>query len=151
MEFTADRMNKPSPNRQKLYSHPEPVDIQRILHNAVQLHKDISLQLQGHMPFGIALSLDDQLHFVGYTGGAIDHGLIESVAQQLKEQRPHLKACARCTRVEIKLQNGQRLTALQVFIEHRSGPPLCVYHPIDQPTQWWVEAGEAKIFPANTR
>ncbi|MEC8276361.1 MAG: hypothetical protein VX026_01515 [Myxococcota bacterium] len=59
-------MNFPPPNRDLLYTHPEPVDIQRILHNAFQLNKDIGEQLHGHMPFGVALTKTDEIQFIGY-------------------------------------------------------------------------------------
>ena len=137
----------PVPNRHLLYTHPEPVDIQRILHNAFQLNLDIAAQLQGHMPFGVALTKEDRIHFIGYRGGSLEFGLIESVVKQLTAQKDHLKGCARCARVEMTLESGQQLTALQILIEHRGGYPLCIYQPIDAHSQWWVETGECKVLP----
>ena len=133
------------PNRDLLYTHPEPVDIQRILHNAFQLNQDIAEQLEGHMPFGVALTQADEIHFIGYTGGPIDNGLIESVAEQLKAQRSNLKACARCAHVEIGLENGHRIHALQVIIEHENGPAICVYQPNQSQSKWWIEAAQSMI------
>ena len=58
--------------------------------------------------------------------GPIDNGLIESVAEQLKSQRSNLKACARCAHVEICLENGHRIHALQVIIEHEMDRNMCL-------------------------
>ena len=138
-------VNFPPPNRDLLYTHPEPVDIQRILHNAFQLNKDIGEQLHGHMPFGVALTKTDEIQFIGYQGGPIDNGLIESVSQQLRDRSTHLKACARCAHVELILESGQRMSALQVIMEHEKGPALCVYQPTLSQSNWWIEPAQPLI------
>lgn len=136
----------PKPNRQHLSNHPYRDDYQRILTNAFELARDIEIQFRGYMPFGIALSKSDDISFIGYQGGQLPKGLLEDIETRLFAMKSIIKACARCTRVDIKLESGHRLSALQVQLEHLNGIPLQAYQPIQSTDQWWVEKGNDRIF-----
>ena len=139
-------MQLPTPNRQQLTQHPCKDDYQRILSNAFELAKEIEVQFQGHMPFGVALTKSDEITFIGYQGGQLPTGLLEHIEAQLVNMKPVLKACARCTRVDIRMEGGQRMSALQVQLEHLNGVALQAYQPIQGSERWWVEEGFNRVF-----
>lgn len=136
----------PTPNRQLLKKHQHKDDYQRILDNAFALAREIEIQWHGHMPFGVALTKEDDIQFIGYQGGALPTGLLEHIEAQLINLKPILKSCARCTRVEIRAQDGRRISALQVQLEHIHGTPLHAYQPIQGSESWWIESGTQRVF-----
>ena len=134
----------PQPPRQHLASHPHADECWVLLDLAFRTHGARAHRADGDLPFGVVLTHAHELHVLGHGPEAATSGLIEDIEARLWSLRTVLRACARCSHVELSSAT-ERMDALRVQLEHIDGPPLDVYRPLANGTGWWVEAGEALL------
>lgn len=140
----------PQPPRQRLESHPHADEYRQIFDLAVRTSVTRARRDDWDLPFGVVLTHAHELQVLDHRSEPAKSSLIEDVEARLWSLRPVLRACARCSHVELS-SGGERMDTLRVQLEHIEGPPLDVYRPLADGAGWWVEAGEALLWPTHTR
>lgn len=134
----------PQPPRERLESHPHSGECREILELAFRTDLGRARRDDWDLPFGVVLTRSHELQVLEHGAEPAASGLIEEVEARLWSLRPVLRACARCSHVELS-SGAEVMSALRVQLEHVAGPPLDVYLPLADDEGWWVEAGEASL------
>jgi hypothetical protein len=136
----------PAAARHALENHPHAEDCRRLVHHAMRLDLQRAGLETHDLPFAVVLFASNETRVLEAGADGPETGLIERLEARIWSVRSLLRACARCSHVDLSFESAHTLSALRVQVEHAAGPPLDVYLPLDDDHGWWVEGGAPWVF-----